>query len=478
MKPNIESDICAVKYITPDRRETASREYDREFVDGASVADLELELLKIVAEQISHGISIDKCLQYLNLAEYDVSTGLRIRRAALLLFSKTPERWHPRSQVRIIKVNGVILGAGATYNVTNDNTVHTNIVRLIDEAWDNLRPHLVETRFEEDARFRATYIYPEVACREALVNAIAHRDYSEEGRGIEIYIFDDRIEVTNPGGLLSSVSIAEIKTLKGAHQSRNSYIARTLREIGIMRELGEGMRRIFELMKTNELAPSDIRSDTGSFNLILHHRPMYNREEVLWLEQYESLGLSPEEKATILMGRKGDLIAANDVIRRIGIVDTEHYRQIINSLQKKGILETALKKWDAQRFAKKKRVGLRDIPRFRIKSFKDSRQRGGREGKIELEKGKIRENRKLFVANIPPNTTERDIVTAFADFAHPEAVEIPKEGGLSKGYAFVEFENAKIAGQVLEANISLGGRLLVIRWQSPKFPRKRIGRRR
>lgn len=73
-------------------------------------------------------------------------------------------------------------------------------MRLVDDAWDGLRPHLVTTRFAEDAKFRTTYIYPEVACREALTNAIAHRDYSEEGRGIDIYVFDDRIEVHNPGG--------------------------------------------------------------------------------------------------------------------------------------------------------------------------------------------------------------------------------------------------------------------------------------
>lgn len=47
-------------------------------------------------------------------------------------------------------------------------------------------------------------MYPELACRETLVNAIGHRDYSEEGRGTEIYVFDDRMEVRNPGALLAN----------------------------------------------------------------------------------------------------------------------------------------------------------------------------------------------------------------------------------------------------------------------------------
>lgn len=182
------------------RREVASREYDREFIDGASVADLDHELLKIVADQVSAGISIDRCLQYLGLAEYESDSGLELRRAAVILFGKVCDNWHPRVQVRILKVNGTAVGSGSGYNITSDTTVRTNVMRLVDDAWDGLRPHLVTTRFAEDAKFRTTYIYPEVACREALTNAIAHRDYSEEGRGIDIYVFDDRIEVHNPGG--------------------------------------------------------------------------------------------------------------------------------------------------------------------------------------------------------------------------------------------------------------------------------------
>lgn len=466
---DLETVPVPAEQIMFDRREVASREYDREFIDGASVADLDPELLKVVAEQVSEGISTDRCLQYLGLAEYDAGTGLRVRRAALLLFAKSCDRWHPRLQVRILKVNGTSLGTGAAYNVSSDSTVKTNIIKLIDDAWDQLRPHLVATRFQEDARFKTTYIYPEVACREALVNAIAHRDYSEEGRGIEIYAFDDRIEIKNPGGLLSSISVADITSMRGVHQSRNSYVARALREIGIMRELGEGMRRIFEIMKSSELTPPEISNDVSSFVLTLHHRPMYGGDEVLWLEQYESLKLSSEEKAVLLMGRRGDLIAPNDIIRRLGIVDIEHYRQVVYSLQKKGIFETAISKLSAKKAAGKKGVGIRDIPRFKVKSFKDLSPR--RETpKIEpdtIEDVVNSEPKSLYLGNIPPNTNVRDVISAFAEFGQPANVVIPRAGGLSKGFAFIEFEDPATAQNALKAKIRLGGRTLVVRWKRP-----------
>lgn len=191
------------------RRERESREYDRGFVDGATPSDLHHDMVKAVADQLSPGMSVEKCLQYLDLAEY-LGPGLRLRRAALLLFARDPIRWHPRIQIRILKVEGTDLKTGAQYNVKSDQTVSGNILELIEKGWEGLRPQLVQTRLGNAARFESTVMYPELACREALVNAIAHRDYSDEGRGIEIFVFHDRMEVRNPGALLSSISVADL----------------------------------------------------------------------------------------------------------------------------------------------------------------------------------------------------------------------------------------------------------------------------
>lgn len=484
---DLQSTPVPPQQIMFGRNEVRSREYDREFVDGANVSDLEDELIKIVADQISHGISVDKCLQYLGLAEYDGVLGLRLRRAALLLFARSPDQWHPRLQVRIIKVNGKELGAGAEYNVSSDNTVKKNIFRLIDESWDNLRINLVHTKFDGDARFRATYIYPEVACREALVNAIAHRDYSDEGAGIEIFVYDDRIEIRNPGALLSTITVNEIKLLKGVHQSRNSYVSRALREAGIMRELGEGMKRIFELMRNNELAAPDIITSSGAFSLILHHRPMYSRDESIWLEQYDAMNLNKEEKAVLLIGRRGDLVAPNDIIRRVGIVDIENYRQIVDSLQKKGILVGAVSKLKAKNEAQKKGIALRDVPRFRVVSAKEAKPLQVRPRKIHTDSKPLTQSGKpmsyksrqmvsdqeVFVGNIPPNTNERDLIQLFMQFGDVVSVAIPTLNGRNRGYAFVGFENAAMAGSAISGAVEMGSRALVVRARLPRKPRTR-----
>jgi len=251
-RKDLESCPVSSEFLKANRQETLSREYDRQFEMRAAITDLNLNLVENAADQISSGMSVEKCLQYLDLAEFDTA-GLKLKKAALLLFAKDISTWHPRSQVRLLKVKGTELCSGKDYNVTFDEEVTANILELVDASWELLRPHLSETRLSNEARFKTQIIYPELACREAIINAIAHRDYSIEGRGIEVTVFDDRMEISNPGCLLSSISIDDLRRLKGVHQSRNSLVAKALREVGFMRELGEGIRRIFKVTQLSGL---------------------------------------------------------------------------------------------------------------------------------------------------------------------------------------------------------------------------------
>lgn len=264
------------------RDEVSSRQYDRQFEELAIVTDLDLDLVKSVGEECTKikNMSPEKFLQHVELAEFD-GDRLRLRKAALLLFAKNPNKWHPRSRVRILRVNGTEEKSAPDYNVTEVADISGNIFQLAEEGWNVLRPALSETRYSKDGLFKTQVIYPEPACREALINAITHRDYSLEGRGIEVRIFTDRLEVLSPGKLLSKLTIEDLKELKGAHETRNTYLTRVLREFGYIRELGEGIRRMFELMKNNELGEPDISSPNKSFIVTLHNKFVYTKEEKL-----------------------------------------------------------------------------------------------------------------------------------------------------------------------------------------------------
>jgi ATP-dependent DNA helicase RecG len=347
--------------ISFERQERLSREYDRAFIDGGDPSILDLDAVERIGEKIAPGLSPEKVLQLLDLAEFS-GPGVRLRRAAVLLLAKDVSHWHPRCEVRILRVSGTELGTGRDYNVINDTHVVGCILELLTKAWEEIRPYLVETRLGPDGRFEEQVRYPEDACREALTNAIAHRDYSIEGRATEVYVFDDRLEVRSPGALLSTVTIEGIKSLQGIHQSRNTIIARTLRELGYMREMGEGFRRIFQLMRAHDLVAPELSADDQSFVVALQHRSVFSEEDQRWIEAYENFELERDEEKVLLLGRTGQPLSVQQIMNALDLVDTEDYRLFIERLQEKGLIQGV----------KRSKRRTRTSPRWKVVQPKDA----------------------------------------------------------------------------------------------------------
>lgn len=366
----------ASEQIQFERHEQLSREYDRQWIDRATMADLNLDLLARVSEMVAPGLSPEKCLQTLGLAEF-VAGSLRLRTAALLLFASNVDKWHPRSEIRLQQIAGSELLTGADYNVIRDETHSGNVLQLLSEGWEQIRQFLVQKRLA-GGTFQFQASYPEDACREAFVNAVAHRDYSIEGRSIEVLVFNDRLEIRNPGRLLSTVKLSELRKGAGVHDSRNTYIARVLKELGYMQEMGEGIRRISALMNGHELAPPEIDSINHSFLITFSQRNIFSPSEQRWLDAFGEFNLSREEKLIILLGRGGNLISANQIWEALDIVDTEEYRQIIELLQTKGLLSSQVTRSAAGSVARRKGISPRKVPRFAIRT-PDLAQRDQRE---------------------------------------------------------------------------------------------------
>jgi ATP-dependent DNA helicase RecG len=464
-RKDLESVPVSSEYLKASRRETVSREYDRQYVLSSSLKDLNLDIISNIAEQISSGMSVEKCLQYLDLAEFGESE-LKLKRAALLLFAKNIAKWHPRSQVRLLKVDGTELKTGKEYNVVYDDEVTNNIIELIESSWDLIRPHLVETRLYDDAKFKTQIIYPELACREALINAIAHRDYSIEGRGIEVTIYNDRFDINSPGGLLSSISIKDLRELRGVHQSRNSLIARALREIGYMRELGEGMRRIFKVIQENDLRPPDIDSNSERFSIRLHQKFVYSKEEKLWLENFNHIELTRDEKTVIRLGYDTHIISPREIWEACGIVDTEYYRKLIEGLYKKGILIKAKTHNAIITEARTKRLPKKQIARYKIQKPEEIRP------SIKAESFDEGEYSKIFIGNISPGTSQGDLINTFSPLGDIADVIFPVDfiTARHKGFAFIEFDKRSQAESIIKRSnkIELNGRKLYLSWAKPR----------
>lgn len=115
----------------------------------------------------------------------------------------------------------------------------------------------------ESARQEDIYQYPRPALREAIVNAVAHRDYSLIGAQTLLYIFDDRIEIRSPGSLPNSVTLENVRTHYS--KARNELIARVLFNMGYVNTLGSGIPRIIRLMREQGAPPPDFEVSSSQF---------------------------------------------------------------------------------------------------------------------------------------------------------------------------------------------------------------------
>ena len=458
-RDSIPTSADTIRFV---RDEASSRQYDRQFEDLATVTDLDLDLVSSVAEECTKikNMSPEKFLQYVELAEFD-GDRLRLRKAALLLFAKNPNKWHPRSRVRILRISGTEEKPAPEYNVTEVADVSGNIFELAEGSWNALRPALSETRYSKDGLFKTQVIYPEPACREALINAITHRDYSLEGRGIEIRIFTDRLEVLSPGKLLSKLTIEDLKELKGAHETRNAYIARVLREFGYIRELGEGIRRMFELMKSNELVEPEISSPNKSFIVTLFYKFIYTKEEKLWLDNFSQFNLSREQKTVVKLGISGRLVSPKEIFDNVGIVDADKYRELVESLDEIGILKREISSPQAQTLARKHKVSKKSIGRYKIVLPDWDKS----EAKENQEKDES-DYAKIFIGNLDWYAREDDIERELSKYGEISEIVIPKNRftGKSRGFGFVEFEDTEAAENAINSNdqIFIKGRKIYI----------------
>lgn len=419
---------ASVERIEFERRELHSREYDRSFVDGVTVNDLDLVLVQQVADKLLRGMSPEQYLQQVNLAEYGMG-GLRLRRAALLLFAKDIIKWFPYSQIRILKVDGNEILPGERYNAISDTTITGNIFHLLINAWEQLRPFLSQkTVFGTDAKFEQTFSYPENACREALVNAIAHRDYSMS-LPVTIYVYNNRLVFESPGELLSTVSLENLLAGAGVHESRNVYIARVLRENNYMRELGEGIRRIFELMRSKELAAPTIESKLGRFFMSMTSSSVYSDRELMWLSMFNGTDLDIYQKRIIIIGIDGRHLSPNMIYSALGSDDRNLYDNTVTTLRVRGILKEVINSEEASYKAKKEKIAKQDVARF-VVAVPDAK----------TTTANI--SQKVYIYNLPEQITAEIIEKEMAIFGEILKVQLPKDEKTSKprNFAFVEYK--------------------------------------
>ena len=249
--------------------------YEQRFRTDATLDDLDLELAREFLARTPIGARpVTEALSYYGLIE-QAAQEWRVTNAALLLFARTPAlRWHPRAGLRLFRVAGTSRQHGRRRNVTQVGRADPPLARAIAEAHQLAGQQVRRSERLNGLYFEEVPEYPEFAWQEAIVNAFAHREYEYQGREVEAWFYEDRMEVSSPGDLLPPVTLARLREGLPAHATRNPLLVRVLADAGVMRDEGEGVARIFEEMAESALREPEVEMEDGVFCVRLYNEPV------------------------------------------------------------------------------------------------------------------------------------------------------------------------------------------------------------
>lgn len=161
----------------------------------------------------------------------------------LLFFGKHPQAFMPTAKI----VAAYIPGNDIAMPLADKKEIGSRIPEMLEAAEKFLHLYLRQAHEIKDFKSELRPELPKDALREAIVNAIAHRDYTASAP-IRLLVFDDRVEFSTPGTLPNGVTIPKIR-IGGAHVLRNPTIYNLLARMGLVTDLGSGVRRIIKSVK-------------------------------------------------------------------------------------------------------------------------------------------------------------------------------------------------------------------------------------
>ena len=242
--------------------------FDSEILLNSSCDDVDLEALDMFfnvldyepIEKIRDEKGLTKVLSTIRAGEY-VDGEFRLNTAGALFFAKDISKFNLSHQVKMVRFfddEGVKTFDKAEFNMS--------FLKLLKEAELFFNKTLVNISQIKGFKRETIHEYPYEAIREALVNALAHRDYTITTAAITFYIYNDRIEIKSPGRLVYPLTVENLGENEPLH--RNEIICNIFSKTTYMEHVGTGIKRMKDAMKLNNLEEPEFIESEGFFKVI------------------------------------------------------------------------------------------------------------------------------------------------------------------------------------------------------------------
>lgn len=205
-----------------------------------------------------------------------------------LVFDEYPQRFFPKLRITFLSFISREIEAEKRYL---DNKVFEGpLIKMLETALNYLKLQLPARYEVKGLKGKSIPLIPDVALREAVLNAVAHRDYSPMalGREIQVRCYPDAIEIESPGGLYGGMRTDSLKT----HQSvcRNAYLATMLEDLGVMENRGDGILSMCRALEVAGMPDPRFEDLIDSFKVTIfragHSRVQDSLSEKLSIDQF------------------------------------------------------------------------------------------------------------------------------------------------------------------------------------------------
>jgi len=225
--------------------------------------------------------------------------------AVVLLFSKNLQKFVSQAKVHCGKFKF------SKIEILDDSMIENNLIEQVDEVIDFIKKNIkIKFVIKDKPRREEKWEYPLDALREAVINAIVHRDYTLPSE-IQIEVYDDRIEIWNPGELPQGIIIEDL--YKKDHKSipRNKLIAQIFYDIGFIEKYGSGTTRMLELCKKEGIF-IEFREISNGFSVIF-------RKDIFNEDYLRNLGLNDRQIKAIYYLKEYEKLTSSEYAKLVNI---------------------------------------------------------------------------------------------------------------------------------------------------------------
>lgn len=338
LRQNDKSKELNYEQILQLQYDRGQRSFEDEIVEIADLSDIDDA---VMSEYKSIMNITDLTNEEVLRARYFLVDG-KLTNAGILLFGKNPCKFLPQARLRFVRYDGMKAKVGTEINIVKEKTFEGAIPIIIKEAREFINTQMREFQYlDQDGRFKIMPEYPEFAWLEGIVNALTHRNYSMRGEHIKVVMFDDRMEILSPGLLPNIVTIENILNQR---YSRNPRIARVLCEFGWVKEMNEGVKRIYSEMEKLFLKQPTYHEPNNNVLLVLENnvlnRTMRTEDHIKNVISEEKFKMLSIEAMIVLhyMYNSGEVMTtkkASELTER----GTTFCRKMLRKLEDEGLLE-------------------------------------------------------------------------------------------------------------------------------------------